>query len=152
MIFITRTRSNQSNLIMNQWTASHFQLTIPCCFLLIQNRSRLSRYCSLLKKNLYLSIALIRITWFQSIRHIRARWELTQPVQDLSTHHTISAKDVPGTLLNMALLNLGSNSWTFIDDFKVKVWNSIVQVALIRWFVHALITCSAVWPTRSVFN
>jgi len=30
-----------------------------------------------------------------------------QSVQDISTHHTISAQDVPGTLLNMALLNLG---------------------------------------------
>nr|CAB3264303.1 neurofibromin [Phallusia mammillata] len=43
------------------------------------------------------------------LRHIRARWELTQPKQDISTHHhKIGAKDVPGTLLNMALLNLGS--------------------------------------------
>ncbi|KOB64606.1 putative NF1 protein, partial [Operophtera brumata] len=36
----------------------------------------------------------------QSIIHIRNRWELSQP--------KIRPKDVPGTLLNMALLNLGS--------------------------------------------
>ncbi|XP_076800619.1 neurofibromin-like isoform X2 [Clavelina lepadiformis] len=43
----------------------------------------------------------------EDIRHIRARWELTQPQPEISTHHKISAKDVPGTLLNMALLNFG---------------------------------------------
>jgi neurofibromin 1 len=38
---------------------------------------------------------------------IRTRWELSQP--DVSTvHSNLRPKDVPGTLLNMALLNLGS--------------------------------------------
>ena len=42
----------------------------------------------------------------QSIIHIRARWELTQP-DPVTVHQKIRPKDVPGTLLNMALLNLG---------------------------------------------
>ncbi|XP_026322570.1 neurofibromin [Hyposmocoma kahamanoa] len=43
----------------------------------------------------------------QSIIHIRNRWELSQP-DTVSVHQKIRPKDVPGTLLNMALLNLGS--------------------------------------------
>ncbi|CAM9122266.1 unnamed protein product, partial [Lampetra fluviatilis] len=45
----------------------------------------------------------------QSIIHIRTRWELSQP--DCIPQHTkIRPKDdVPGTLLNIALLNLGSS-------------------------------------------
>uniref|UniRef100_H2ZAB5 Neurofibromin n=1 Tax=Ciona savignyi TaxID=51511 RepID=H2ZAB5_CIOSA len=42
----------------------------------------------------------------ESIRYIRNRWEISQP-QQIVSHHKIDAKDVPGTLLNMALLNLG---------------------------------------------
>ncbi|XP_025089019.1 neurofibromin-like isoform X4 [Pomacea canaliculata] len=46
----------------------------------------------------------------QAIIHIRTRWELSQPVCDTVTVHTkIRPKDVPGTLLNVALLNLGSS-------------------------------------------
>ncbi|XP_065225861.1 neurofibromin-like isoform X1 [Planococcus citri] len=44
----------------------------------------------------------------QSIIHIRNRWELSQP-ESVNVHHKIRPKDVPGTLLNMALLNLGSS-------------------------------------------
>lgn len=44
----------------------------------------------------------------QAIIHIRNRWELSQP-ETLSVHQVIRPKDVPGTLLNMALLNLGSS-------------------------------------------
>ena len=44
----------------------------------------------------------------QSIMHIRNRWELSQP-SSTSVHPKIRPKDVPGTLLNMALLNLGSS-------------------------------------------
>lgn len=36
------------------------------------------------------------------------RWELSQP-DSMSVHPKIRPKDVPGTLLNMALLNLGSS-------------------------------------------
>lgn len=43
----------------------------------------------------------------QALIHIRTRYELSQPDSQLA-HHKIRAKDVPGTLLNMALLNLGS--------------------------------------------
>ncbi|XP_075988648.1 neurofibromin 1 isoform X11 [Anticarsia gemmatalis] len=43
----------------------------------------------------------------QSIIHIRNRWELSQP-DSVTVHQKIRPKDVPGTLLNMALLNLGS--------------------------------------------
>ena len=44
----------------------------------------------------------------QSIIHIRTRWELAQPDM-VTVHQKIRPKDVPGTLLNMALLNLGSS-------------------------------------------
>ncbi|XP_012529974.1 neurofibromin [Monomorium pharaonis] len=43
----------------------------------------------------------------QNIIHIRNRWVLSQP-DSMSIHAKIRPKDVPGTLLNMALLNLGS--------------------------------------------
>ncbi|XP_064619782.1 neurofibromin-like isoform X5 [Lineus longissimus] len=47
----------------------------------------------------------------QAIIRVRTRWALTQPCfQDSVTVHTkIRPKDVPGTLLNVALLNLGSS-------------------------------------------
>ncbi|XP_057670020.1 neurofibromin isoform X1 [Diorhabda carinulata] len=44
----------------------------------------------------------------QAIIHIRNRWELSQP-ETVTVHQKIRPKDVPGTLLNMALLNLGSS-------------------------------------------
>ncbi|CAH2003701.1 unnamed protein product [Acanthoscelides obtectus] len=44
----------------------------------------------------------------QAIMHIRNRWELSQP-DSVTVHQKIRPKDVPGTLLNMALLNLGSS-------------------------------------------
>ncbi|KAK2587535.1 hypothetical protein KPH14_003672 [Odynerus spinipes] len=44
----------------------------------------------------------------QAIIHIRNRWELSQ-TGSMSVHPKIRPKDVPGTLLNMALLNLGSS-------------------------------------------
>ncbi|KAG8232721.1 hypothetical protein J437_LFUL013314, partial [Ladona fulva] len=44
----------------------------------------------------------------QAVIHIRNRWELSQP-DSVSVHQKIRPKDVPGTLLNMALLNLGSS-------------------------------------------
>ncbi|KAI4887780.1 hypothetical protein NFI96_026245 [Prochilodus magdalenae] len=43
-----------------------------------------------------------------SIIHIRSRWELSQP-DSIPQHTKIRPKDVPGTLLNIALLNLGSS-------------------------------------------
>ena len=43
----------------------------------------------------------------QAIIHIRTRWELAQP-DTVTVHTKIRPKDVPGTLLNIALLNLGS--------------------------------------------
>lgn len=43
----------------------------------------------------------------QAIRHIKNRWLLSHP-DSMSVHSKIRPKDVPGTLLNMALLNLGS--------------------------------------------
>lgn len=43
----------------------------------------------------------------QAIIHIKNRWMLSQP-DSMSVHSKIRPKDVPGTLLNMALLNLGS--------------------------------------------
>lgn len=43
----------------------------------------------------------------QAINHIKNRWVLSQ-TDSMSVHSKIRPKDVPGTLLNMALLNLGS--------------------------------------------
>ena len=45
----------------------------------------------------------------QAIIHIRTRWELAQPESSFTVHTKIRPKDVPGTLLNIALLNLGSS-------------------------------------------
>jgi len=45
----------------------------------------------------------------QAIIHIRTRWELAQPETSFTVHTKIRPKDVPGTLLNIALLNLGSS-------------------------------------------
>ncbi|XP_071054810.1 neurofibromin isoform X2 [Onthophagus taurus] len=47
-------------------------------------------------------------TIVQAVVHIRNRWELSQP-ESVTVHQKIRPKDVPGTLLNMALLNLGSS-------------------------------------------
>ncbi|KAK2173204.1 hypothetical protein NP493_892g01057 [Ridgeia piscesae] len=44
----------------------------------------------------------------QAIIHIRTRWELSQP-DSVTVHTKIRPRDVPGTLLNVALLNLGSS-------------------------------------------
>lgn len=46
-----------------------------------------------------------------NIIRIRTRWELSQP-DSAPAHTKIKPKDVPGTLLNMALLNLGSSEST----------------------------------------
>lgn len=43
----------------------------------------------------------------QAINHIKNRWVLSQS-DSVAVHSKIRPKDVPGTLLNMALLNLGS--------------------------------------------
>ncbi|XP_030848330.1 neurofibromin isoform X1 [Strongylocentrotus purpuratus] len=45
----------------------------------------------------------------KAIQHIRTRWERSQPQETVAVHSKIKPMDVPGTLLNMALLNLGSN-------------------------------------------
>lgn len=50
-------------------------------------------------------------TIVQAIIHIRTRWELSQ-TDSVIVHTKIRPKDVPGTLLNMALLNLGSSDST----------------------------------------
>ncbi|PAA61927.1 hypothetical protein BOX15_Mlig026750g1, partial [Macrostomum lignano] len=44
----------------------------------------------------------------QSIVHIRTRWALSQ-TDTVTVHTKIRPRDVPGTLLNIALLNLGSS-------------------------------------------
>ncbi len=44
----------------------------------------------------------------KAIIHIRTRWELSQS-DSISIHPKLTPKDVPGTLLNLALLNLGSS-------------------------------------------
>ncbi|XP_012162697.1 neurofibromin isoform X2 [Ceratitis capitata] len=50
-------------------------------------------------------------TIVQVIMHIRSRWELSQ-TNAMTLHQKIRPKDVPGTLLNMALLNLGTSDPT----------------------------------------
>lgn len=52
----------------------------------------------------------------RSIIHIRTRWELSQP-DSIPQHTKIRPKDVPGTLLNIALLNLGSS------DPSLRYWS-----------------------------
>lgn len=52
----------------------------------------------------------------QSIIHIRTRWELSQP-DSIPQHTKIRPKDVPGTLLNIALLNLGSSDPSLRYEF-----------------------------------
>ena len=70
---------------------------------------------------------------------IRTRWELSQP--DVSTvHSNLRPKDVPGTLLNMALLNLGSRDAALrtaaynllrcvIQTFDLSVNENLIQEA-----------------------
>ncbi|XP_074600003.1 neurofibromin 1 isoform X2 [Brevipalpus obovatus] len=55
---------------------------------------------------------------FQAIIHIRTRWELSQP-DSVTVHTKIRPKDVPGTLLNMALLNLGSSD----PNLRIAAYN-----------------------------
>eukprot|EP00794_Sanderia_malayensis_P014143 gene14143-15620_t len=43
-----------------------------------------------------------------AVNHVMSRWKLSQPVCKTVTEKKIRPKDVPGTLLNMGLLNLGS--------------------------------------------
>lgn len=43
----------------------------------------------------------------QAVNHMRKRWQMSQPISKTGTKK-ILPKDVPGTLLNMALLNLGT--------------------------------------------
>jgi len=63
----------------------------------------------------------------QSIIHIRTRWELSQP-DSIPQHTKIRPKDVPGTLLNIALLNLGSSDPSLrsvLERFALYFINSI---------------------------
>lgn len=64
----------------------------------------------------------------QAIIHIRNRWELTQPNSVMYVHQQIRPKDVPGTLLNMALLNLGSCE----PNLRTAAYNQIC--AIVRTF------------------
>lgn len=87
----------------------------------------------------------------QSIIHIRTRWELSQP-DSIPQHTKIRPKDVPGTLLNIALLNLGSSDPSlrsvsmafgvplskilFTLLYNEKSWTTVVISAV--WFTHSL--------------
>ncbi|XP_050358342.1 neurofibromin-like isoform X3 [Nymphalis io] len=75
----------------------------------------------------------------QSIIHIRHSWELTQP-DSVTVHQKIRPKDVPGTLLNMALLNLGSSDPTLrtaaynqlcalTDTFHLKIEGLLLETS-----------------------
>ena len=59
-----------------------------------------------------------------AIVHIRTRHELAQP-ETASLHSKIRAKDVPGTLLNMALLNLGSGE----PSLRTAAYNLLCALA-----------------------
>ncbi|RZF46610.1 hypothetical protein LSTR_LSTR002942 [Laodelphax striatellus] len=63
----------------------------------------------------------------QAIIHIRNRWELSQP-ESVTVHKKIRPKDVPGTLLNMALLNLGSSD----PNLRTAAYNQLC--ALTQFF------------------
>lgn len=60
----------------------------------------------------------------QAIIHIRNRWELSQP-DSVVVHQKIRPKDVPGTLLNMALLNLGSSD----PNLRTAAYNQLCALS-----------------------
>ena len=43
----------------------------------------------------------------QKVEELKQHYEVSLPSKDNPNHYNISAKDVPGALLNIALLNLG---------------------------------------------
>ncbi|KFD70579.1 hypothetical protein M514_02099 [Trichuris suis] len=59
-----------------------------------------------------------------SVASIRSKYELSQPDQS-PVHTKIRAKDVPGTLLNMALLNLGSTD----PSLRTAAYNLLCALA-----------------------
>lgn len=61
----------------------------------------------------------------QAIIHIRNRWELSQP-DSVTVHPKIRPKDVPGTLLNMALLNLGSSD----PNLRTAAYNQLCALTV----------------------
>ncbi|GAB6033713.1 Neurofibromin 1 [Chamberlinius hualienensis] len=78
-------------------------------------------------------------TIVQAIIHIRTRWELSQP-DSVIVHPKIRPKDVPGTLLNMALLNLGSSDpnlrtaaynllCALSDTFSLKIEGQLLETS-----------------------
>lgn len=61
----------------------------------------------------------------QAVIHIRNRWELSQP-DSVTVHQKIRPKDVPGTLLNMALLNLGSSD----PNLRTAAYNQLCALTV----------------------
>lgn len=76
----------------------------------------------------------------QSIIHIRSRWELSQP-DSIPQHTKIRPKDVPGTLLNIALLNLGSSDPS-LRSVQAAVRNPGPRLAKHLWLLRPVQVCS----------
>lgn len=60
----------------------------------------------------------------QAVTHVKTRWQLSQPDSSTTTSKKIKPKDVPGTLLNMALLNLGTSD----PSLRLAAYNLLCSV------------------------
>ncbi|XP_020613799.1 neurofibromin-like [Orbicella faveolata] len=60
----------------------------------------------------------------QAVTHVKTRWQLSQPDSSTATSKKIKPKDVPGTLLNMALLNLGTSD----PSLRLAAYNLLCSV------------------------
>ncbi|CAG8787584.1 1760_t:CDS:2, partial [Racocetra fulgida] len=61
----------------------------------------------------------------QAIRSSKARYQIAKPTN--ITERVIRPNDVPGTLLNMALLNIGSED----PNLRLAAYNLLVALSLI---------------------
>ncbi|KAJ8682950.1 hypothetical protein QAD02_018742 [Eretmocerus hayati] len=62
----------------------------------------------------------------QAIVHLRSRYQLTLPPGLTSVHPKMRPKDVPGALLNMALLNLGSSD----PNLRMAAYNQLCALTV----------------------
>lgn len=60
----------------------------------------------------------------QAVTHVKTRWQLSQPDSSTAASKKIKPKDVPGTLLNMALLNLGTSD----PSLRLAAYNLLCSV------------------------
>ncbi|XP_015765754.1 PREDICTED: neurofibromin-like [Acropora digitifera] len=60
----------------------------------------------------------------EAVTHVKTRWQLSQPDSSTAASKKIKPKDVPGTLLNMALLNLGTSD----PSLRLAAYNLLCSV------------------------